>query len=140
MNWEPTKEQPGRYSDILKEIAKIEDTATTKRITYNSIDAARSGVKSRWVKFTDMLFCIKHQEIMCIGVEIKGGVKVLKFNGFEMPVLDYTKAVSTIVNKSIKDYKTQPDKVGSYKNCEGGGWHSMANPYKLNGKYYTDAY
>jgi hypothetical protein len=137
---ECTKDQPGSYSAMLKELAKLDNTVPTKRVTYPSIEVARKHVKGVWVKFTDMIFSINHQEIYCTGVEMKQGVKTLIFTNFEMPVSEYTKPVSTIVSKSMKDYITQPKKAGSYKNCEGGGWYSMANLYELNGKFYTDAY
>lgn len=141
MEWEPTKSQPGRYSWMLNELAKLDNTVPEKRVTYKSIQSARSGVKCRWVKFTDMIFCINHQEIMCQSVQIlKGNIQVLRFGSFDLPVTEYTGPVSTKVRKSIKEYITQPKKAGSYKNCEGGGWYSMANLYELNGKYYTDAY
>lgn len=135
-----TKDQPGYYSDMLKEIAKIDNTVPEKRVTYPNIEAARKHVRGCWVRFTDMIFSINHQEIYCIGVEMKGGIKILMFSQFEMPVSEYTKPVSTVVSKSLSDYATQPTKAGSYKYCEGGGWYSMANLYELNGKFYTDAY
>jgi hypothetical protein len=131
-----TKDEPGYYSDMLNELAKIDNATATKRVTYKNIDSARKAK----VNFTDMIFSINHQEIYCIGVVVKENIKILKFTQFEMPVLEYTKPISTIIKKSIKDYIAQPNKAGSYKHCEGGGWYSMANLYELNGKFYTDAY
>src|ERR1700743_2375527 len=115
-----TREQPGFYMDMLRELAKIDGVTDTKRVTYNSIDHAR---KSK-VKFSEMLFSINHQEIHCVKVEMIANVKTLIFNGFTMPVSEYDKPVSTIVNKSIKDYVSQPKYAGKYKHCEGGGWYS----------------
>jgi hypothetical protein len=133
-----TKENPGYYSDMLKELAKIDNVPSTKRITYKSIEDARQKGK---VKFTDMIFSINHTEIHCVKVEMKQNVKTLIFGNFEMPMSEYTKPVSTIVNKSLKDYTAQPQLLKQpYKYCEGGGWYSMASLYLLNGKYYTDAY
>ena len=131
-----TREEPGYYSDMLKELSVIDNTVDTKRVTFKNIDAARKAK----VRFSQMIFSINHQEIYCNKVDMKDGIKTIHFTRFEMPVSEYTKPVSTIVNKSLKDYTTQPNKAGSYKNCEGGGWYSMANLYELNGKYYTDAY
>lgn len=136
MNMKLTREQPGYYSDMLKELAVIDGVGNTKRITYKSIGHARKAK----VGFAYMIFSINNQEIYCIRVEMITNVKTLIFTQFTMPVSEYDKPVSTIVSKQLKDYTTQPKKAGSYKNCEGGGWHSMANLYELNGKFYTDAY
>ncbi|MDB5288572.1 MAG: hypothetical protein JWR05_3521 [Mucilaginibacter sp.] len=132
-----TRGEPGYYSDMLNELAKIDNTVPEKRITYPNIEAARKAM----VKFTDMLFSINNQEAKCIKVELRTGeIKTLVFTDFEMPVSEYTKPVSIIVRKSIDEYTCKPNSAGSYKHCEGGGWHSMANLYELNGKFYTDAY
>lgn len=135
--WEPTKSSPGRYSWMLNELAKIDGVENTKRITFSSKEQARKNK----VKYTDMLFTINGNEIMCQRVEIRtGGIQVFVFGTFEIPTNDYTGPVSIVVSKSIKEYTARPKPAGSYKNCEGGGWYSMANLYELNGKYYTDAY
>lgn len=59
-----TKGEPCSYSEMLNEIAKMEDTVPEKRVTYSSIEKARSGKKCNWVSFSKMIFSIKHQEGM----------------------------------------------------------------------------
>ena len=135
--WQPTKENPGRYSWMLNDIAEMEGVQPTKTIHFGTIEKAQ---QARY-KLTSMIFTINGKQIKCNKCEIKkGGVKTLFFEGFDMPFSEYTAGISVEVRKSLKEYNTQPQKVGSYKNCEGGGWYSMANLYKLNDIYYTDAY
>jgi len=136
-DWQPTKENPGRYSWMLDEIAELEGVEATKIIHFDSVEKAQDAK----YKLTYMLFAINGRQLKPIKCEIKkGGIKTLFFDGFEIPFADYTDGVSIEVRKSIKEYKTIPKSAGSYKNCEGGGWYSMANLYELNGMYYTDAY
>lgn len=137
MKWNPTKEQPGRYSWMLEEIAKMEGVSTTYRRKFKSIQDAQ---KAKY-KLTDMIFTINTIEQKCVKCQIKkGGIKTLFFDGFELPFDDYNGMVFVEVTKTIDYYNTKPEPAGDYKNCEGGGWYSMANLYKLNGIYYTDAY
>lgn len=132
-----TRDEPGYYSDMLKAIAVMENTEYTKRITFDSLDKAR---KAKY-KLTSMLFTIDGSEIMPVKCEvIKGGIQTLFFGNFTMPLSEYIGKISIIENKQLKDYQIKPRNDGSYKNCEGAGWYSMANLYELNGKFYTDAY
>lgn len=87
-----------------------------------------------------MVLFINGESIIPIRVEMKKDVKTLIFNTFEMPVSDYKGTVSETVKKQLQDYALRPNHIGSYKNCEGGGWYSMANLYEFNGVYFTDAY
>ena len=135
--WENSKSQPWAYSWMLDDIAEIENTSSTKTIKFETLELAK---KAKY-KLTSMVFEIEGKQLMCIGSTIrKGGLKVLLFCGFEMPYDSYTGGISIEIRKDIKEYTTQPKSAGSYKNCEGGGWYSMASLYELNGKYYTNAY
>lgn len=135
--WQPTKENPGRYSWMLDDIAELENTSPTKTINFKTLEFAR---KAKY-KLTSMFFNIDGKDVLCLGSTIRtGSIRVLLFNGFEIPFDSYVGGVSIEVRKSIKEYATKPNHTGSYKNCEGGGWYSMANLYELNGIYYTDAY
>lgn len=131
-----TKDQPGYWSSMLSELAKIDQVKTKKKIHFKSIEAARKAK----IKFSEMIFTINNKEIYCISVGMVKSVKTIFFTQFNIPISDYTSGVFVWVDKSIKDYASQPKHIGSYKYCEGGGWYSKANLYELNGKYYTDAY
>lgn len=131
------KDETGYYSDMLNELARIDNTTTTKLMWNRTIEKARKAK----VRFHEMILTIDGFDINCIGCYMNGGVKTLKLvGGLEAPVSEYQGSVKYFVKKSIKDYATQPNIVGQYKYCEGGGWYSMANLYELNGKYYIDAY
>lgn len=135
--WEPTKSQPGRYSWLLNDIAELECVPSTKVIQFDSLEKAR---KAKF-KLPDMVFSINGNDVKCLGSTIrKGGFKVLLFDGFEIPFDGYSGGVSIEVRKTLAEYATKPKNAGSYKNCEGGGWYSMAILYELNGIFYTDAY
>lgn len=134
--WEPTKSSPGRWSWLLKDIAEAEGVSNEKIVTYPSIGHARKAK----VRFHDMMLTINGNTIMPLRVEMKGNVKTLIFNTFELPVAEYNGIVKETVSKRLEDYTLRPKHLGSYKNCEGGGWYSMANLYEFNGVYFTDAY
>jgi hypothetical protein len=132
-----TKDEPGYYMDMLKELAIIDGVPNDKKLTFANLEQAR---KAKF-KLPEMIFTIERKEIYCLGSTIRpGSLRVLLFSSFEIPFDSYTGTVSVVVNKSIKEYTAQPKSAGSYKYCEGGGWYSMANLDELNGKYYTDAY
>lgn len=136
-DWDPTKSNPGRWSWLLEDIAESEGVEPTKVIHFDSLEKARNAK----FKLTQMSLLINGNHVRCLGSTIRvGSVKVLLFDEFEIPFDEYSGSVSIEVRKKLSEYKTKPRNIGNYKNCEGGGWYSIANLYELNGIYYTDAY
>jgi hypothetical protein len=139
--WENSKSQPWRYSWMLDDIAEMEKTDNYKMVTHKNISIARNYLpKYKRVKYLDMIFTIDGKQIMANKFDMIDGFPTLVFENFNLPITEYSGTIQTKVPKSLKDYNTKPNRVGDYKNCEGGGWYSMANLYELNGKFYTDAY
>ena len=139
--WQPTKENPGRWSWLLDDIAELEQTDNFKMVTHKSISAARNYFpKYRRVKYLDMIFTINGKKLMANKFEMIDGFPTLIFEGFNLPITEYAGSIQTKVPKELKDYNTKPNHVGNYKVCEGGGWYSNASLYELNGIYYTNGY
>lgn len=135
--WENSKSQPWSYSWMLDDIAEMEKILPTKIIKFDTLEKARNAK----YKLTAMIFNIDGKDCLCLGSTFRtGGLRVLLFSGFEIPFDSYTGGISVEVRKELKEYQTRPNKAGDYKNCEGGGWYSMASLYEINGRYYTNAY
>lgn len=135
--WQPTRENPGRWSWLLDDIAELENTSPNKTITFTSLEKARNEK----YKLTSMIFNIDGKDCLCLGSTTRiGSIKILLFSGFEIPFDSYNGEIKVEVRKTLKEYTTEPKYVGNYKVCDGGGWYSNASLYELNGIYYTNGY
>lgn len=133
---EYTKENPSCFCSMLRYLAELDKTETTKVLTLKEMPISRRKGGLRYNK----LICTKDgiQYVNPSKKQIKGGLWVYECDGVQIPLDTKFDLIEAIVNKTLSDYKIQPKSAGSYNDSLGGGWYSKCSLYKVNDRYFAD--
>jgi hypothetical protein len=132
-----TRDNPGSYRDMINALCEIDGVSQFEETIYNTVEEATKHHRQRELY-------IPHDEyrLVIAGLvrQIKGGQWVFEYDGKHYSLDHHFGNITHRRYRDIKELSTQPQPSGKYKHCEGGGWYSWANLYRINDKFYTDAY
>lgn len=119
----------GGYSCLIKYLAEIEKTTTTKVVRSKEKPNVSGVIK---YAFKDGIKYINPLKRL-----LKGGVPILETSDLiQLPIdteFDYWEIT---ISKGLEDFKTEIKCVGKAKICEGGGWYSWGHRYKVGDRLF----
>lgn len=128
-----TKDNPGSFHDLLMHLSEKTGMSAKIKRTYKSFKEAgfRDTVK----------YVLNGEELpQLTRIFRKGGIEMLtdmQTKTLNIPIDTQFDEIYEMVPRNLKEFGIEIHKAGQYHVCEGGGWYSKQQMYRVDDQYFT---